>query len=315
MEEKEVDLVFIGHLTLDDTVLPNGKTNFDSLGGAALYSAAGANLWSKQLGLVSRIGNDYDPTILENLGIDTTGVAAHCQPNIHIWALYDRSGHRYFIPQKGGGNYLDMSPVPNEIPMIYLQSARGYHIAPMPLPCQEKMVETLSLLDAIITVDPHHEWLEPEYFERWNKMLARVDIFLPSEDEFTTFWGIPKEDDPEKYKEWIIKTAKLGPRIVVLKLGEKGVFIYDSFDDVFYSVPSVAEKVVDVTGGGDAFCGGFLSGYILTSDTLTAALYGTVSSSFVIEDFGPLHMFHLQDNQIENQLSKLKLKITEGYHV
>jgi sugar/nucleoside kinase (ribokinase family) len=315
LQEKEVELVFIGHLTLDDTVLPNGKTNFDSLGGAALYSAAGATIWANKTGLVSRIGKDYNPSFLESFGIDTRGVARHNLPNIHIWALYDRNGNRYFIPQKGGGNYLDLAPVPGEIPMEYLQSAKGYHIAPMPLPCQEKVIESLTLLNAVISVDPHHEWLDAHYHERWKRLLERVDFFLPSEDEFIAFWGIAKDDNPDVYKEWILKTAALGPRIVVLKLGEKGALIYNSMEDSFYRVPTAAEHVIDVTGGGDAFCGGFLSGYIKTGDTLTAALYGTVSSSFVIEDFGPLHMFHVKKSKIQERLTNLKLKMTEGYHV
>ncbi|MFJ5717886.1 carbohydrate kinase family protein [Neobacillus sp. NPDC093127] len=310
MDNKAVDLVFIGHLTLDDTVLPSGKTNYDSLGGAALYSAAGANLWSNRVGLVSRVGHDYSPSYLkqlENFGIDTTGISRNDQPNIHIWALYDRDGHRYFIPQQGGGNYLDMAPVSSEIPMTYLQSAKGFHIAPMPLPCQEEIVEKLSMLQALVTLDPHHEWLDPEYHERWKRLLERVDIFLPSEDEFITFWGIAKENDPDRYKEWIRKTAAMGPGIVVLKLGGKGVLLYHSINDTFHHVPSAAEKVVDVTGGGDAFCGGFLCGYIQTSDTMRAAMYGAVSASFVIEDFGPLHMFEIGELQILDRLSKLRL--------
>lgn len=311
MGDKTVELVFIGHLTLDDTVLPSGKTNYDSLGGAALYSVAGANLWSNNTGLVSRVGYDYSSSnlsLLKSFGIDTTGITCHDQPNIHIWALYDRHSHRYFIPQKEGSNYIDMAPIPSEIPMKYLQSAKGFHIAPMPLPCQETVVETLSLLQGIITVDPHHEWLEPQYRERWKRLLEYVDIFLPSEDEFITFWGISKETNPERYKEWMKKTAALGPSIIALKLGEKGVILYSSGEDTFYHVPSAAENVVDVTGGGDAFCGGFLSGYVQSSDVMTAALYGTISSSFVIEDFGPLHMFHIEEQQVQDRLSKLKVK-------
>jgi sugar/nucleoside kinase (ribokinase family) len=311
-EEKVVDLVFIGHLTLDDTVLPSGKTHYDSLGGAALYSAAGANLWSNQVGLVSRIGTDYDPSYLQQLtkfGINTCGVTRHHVPNIHIWALYDRNGHRYFIPQKGGGSYIDLAPVSNEIPSTYMKTAKGYHIAPMPLPCQEKIIEKLSTLEAVITIDPHHEWLEQKYHDRWKRLLEKVDIFLPSEDEFMTFWGISRQDDPDMYKDYIRRTASLGPKIVVLKLGEKGALIYNKEKQVFYRVPSIAKNVVDVTGGGDAFCGGFLSGYLQTNSTLAAAMCGTVSSSFVIEDFGSLHMFHLEKAQIQERLTNLETKV------
>jgi cytidine kinase len=306
------ELIFIGHLTLDDTVLPNGKTHFDSLGGAALYSASGAKLWGKQVGIVSRTGSDYNPSYLQELndfGINTIGIEGHDLPNIHIWALYDRQGNRYFIPQAGTGNYFDLAPQAHEIPTEYIESAKGYHIAPLPLPVQEKMVETLAATGRIITIDPHHEWLDRQYFHRWSRLLRNIDVFLPSEDEFTAFWNINKQEHPDQYKDYIIETTKLGAKIVVLKLGEKGVIIYNSEEEQFYRVPSIAVNVIDVTGGGDAFCGGFLSGYVKTNDTMTAALYGTVSSSFVIEDFGPMHMFALDRSQIQTRLKLLEEKI------
>jgi ribokinase len=48
----------------------------------------------------------------------------------------------------------------------------------------------------------------------------------------------------------------------------------------------VPTRVGDATGAGDAFCGGFSAGYLATNDAEVAGMYGAVSASFAIEDFG-----------------------------
>ena len=51
-------------------------------------------------------------------------------------------------------------------------------------------------------------------------------------------------------------------------------------------VPSVTEDLVDPTGAGDAFCGGFLAGLVATGDPVEAAVRGVVSASFVCQTRG-----------------------------
>jgi len=51
-------------------------------------------------------------------------------------------------------------------------------------------------------------------------------------------------------------------------------------------VPAAFANVVDVTGAGDAFCGGFLAGFLATDDPVAAAAHGVVSASFVVETRG-----------------------------
>ena len=54
--------------------------------------------------------------------------------------------------------------------------------------------------------------------------------------------------------------------------------------------PDAAGAALDPTGAGDAFCGGFLAGLIRTGDPFAAACFGTVSASFAVEAFGPFHL-------------------------
>ena len=172
---------------------------------------------------------------------------------------------------------------------------------------QESVLEKISTSEKIITLDPHHEYVGPAYWERWKKILSKVHIFFPSEDEFICLTGIDKKlSDINEYKPYLEKMSEMGPAIIPLKLGERGVLLYDGVKKKFYHVPTVAEKVVDVTGAGDAFAGGFLSGYLQTGDPFIAAMYGTVSSSIVLENFGALFAFGYDKNIAKKKLDNLK---------
>ena len=60
-----------------------------------------------------------------------------------------------------------------------------------------------------------------------------------------------------------------------------------------------------LTGAGDSFCGGFSIGYAKTGDPHQAALYGTVSASFIIEAFGGLHGLNVSRARAQERLVKL----------
>src|SRR5262249_52314483 len=90
-------------------------------------------------------------------------------------------------------------------------------------------------------------------------------------------------DDPRR-----ILTALLdaGPRVVVLRLGEAGSLVAGQ-DGRAVAVPACpVARVVDVTGAGNAHCGGFLLGLAQTGDLGQAGRYGAVSASFALEQFG-----------------------------
>lgn len=302
-----VEVVTMGHLTLDDVVIQYGSTNFDQLGGASLYSAAGANFWNKHVGLCTRRGYDYSKEMVESLeshGLNLEGARAMDCANIHIWALYDKYGHRYFITQEEGGNYVDMAPYPEDIPESYLKNAKAYHLAPFPPHLQENVIKGLPS-DVIISLDPHHEYLTSEYKDQWAKTLSKVTIFMPSEGEFVPFWGIKKQEDLKGYLPYLKKTAELGPKIVALKVGPRGAIIYSAVEDKAWVVPPYIkdEDIVDVTGGGDSFCGGFLSGYLATKDPYEACLRGMVSSSFILEKLGAIGNFLHTEEEVQARLT------------
>jgi ribokinase len=72
-------------------------------------------------------------------------------------------------------------------------------------------------------------------------------------------------------------------------------------------IPAFSTQVVDPTGAGDAFCGGFLVGLAQSGSPVQAALYGAVSASFIIEDFGVLHALNVEPEQARSRLRQLQV--------
>ena len=63
---------------------------------------------------------------------------------------------------------------------------------------------------------------------------------------------------------------------------------------------------MDLTGAGDAFCGGFLAGMALGDDPVTAAMYGTVSASFAIEGPGISRLLAATPAEASQRLTRLR---------
>jgi sugar/nucleoside kinase (ribokinase family) len=82
----------------------------------------------------------------------------------------------------------------------------------------------------------------------------------------------------------------MGPSLVIVKKGEHGCFVFSNY--FHYALPAYpTENVIDPTGAGDSFAGGFM-GYLAGCDTLSlwnmkrAVAYGTVTASLTVEGFG-----------------------------
>ena len=142
--------------------------------------------------------------------------------------------------------------------------------------CREQMRP-----DALLFFDPEEEQGHELTEEDLAPILSSVDCLLPSERQVAAMGG--GETDPSVIAR---RLSTLGPRVVAIKLGDAGCLVYDRDLDREFRIPAVPTTVGDVTGAGDAYCGGFSAGYLATHDAETAGMFGAVSASFAVEDFG-----------------------------
>jgi hypothetical protein len=116
-------------------------------------------------------------------------------------------------------------------------------------------------------------------------VLKHVDVLTLNDEEARQLTG----------EHNLVKAArgvqKLGPKNLVIKRGENGALLFDHDGEIFAAPALPLEEVIDPTGAGDSFAGGFM-GYLArpgvepTGASLrTAMIYGSVMASFCVEGF------------------------------
>lgn len=277
------ELLIAGNLLVDDLVLESGLTRLGEPGGAVLYAALAASLWSSRVGCVSVCGDDYPPLALLALagrGVDLAGVRSLGGPGVRTWLLYEAAARR-MVPRLGCPSHAAVSPRPEQLPAPYWQ-ARACHLAPMPLACQLELARALGKNPGcLLTLDPYLP-IGEDTLDAWRPVLALVDAIFPAAEELRLD-GLDAEP-----RAALRRLAGGRLRYVVLKRGERGGLLYDLATDRLQTWPARAGAVVDSTGAGDAFAVGFITALLDGQEASAALQRAVVSASFALAGWGPL---------------------------
>jgi len=313
------DLVTVGGLTVDNVIAADGKVALAQAGGNGAYSAVGALMWRPSVGLVSCAVETYPRATIESLesgGVDLGGVAwSDERLTTCSWFIYDPEGNRAKEHASPPGSLAEagfptdwLSPdeihqwqvclaervVPDEIsysefrvhhPLTSTQipaawrDVKGVHLAPSQPEVMLAMLDHFAPGGALVTADPGSQ-LATKSLDEITPILARLDAFLPSEVELAML--VPSAG----LAEALATLAARCPGSVAVKLGPKGVLIWDRASRAPVQIPAEPVQTVDPTGAGDSFCGGFLAGLVETGDPVTAAQFGVISAAQVVAHFG-----------------------------
>jgi sugar/nucleoside kinase (ribokinase family) len=285
-------------IILDDLVFPDGRTALGVLGGGGPQSAFGMRLpalagWTEKsdVGLVAGVGRDLPDAArawLDSAGIDLTGVRISHLPTPRAWQVLEADGRRTQVWRVEGrivgaqlGRTLD------RIPPAY-RSARGFHLGIHPDEPDLDFIYQLRQLHfpvsntqhPLISLEPFKPADHPPADAALRQLCSAADIFSPNLAEARSLTGEAAPDELAR------RLAGAGARIVALRMGKDGSLVYAKEKDTLIHVPAVPTTVIDPTGAGNAYCGGFLAGYVQAGDALTAAHYGTVAASFLVEQVG-----------------------------
>lgn len=319
------DVVIIGNVTLDWIISAAGEYNVKGCGGNTLYAAAGAHLWQKQIGIVSRVGVDFPQAYLDNFQkaeIDLGGVQRLPEKHELVVAYrYDQEGTRHefdptdlFITPDNQTPLAEedhllfhvdsystevafrFDPLVEDVPAKYWQ-ASGFHIGGMRHRSHSRFIQKLSEQGKLFTYDPGG--LDGPKEER-QRILQYTPIILPSLAELD--W-IANSSNPEHAVE---ELGALGPELVVVKLGGRGSLVYDKRRRKKVHVPAYPARLKDPTGAGDSYCGGFLVGMCETGDPFEAAIRATVASSFIIEGFNADYALSIPKTEVDRRANYLR---------
>ena len=247
-----LDLVVLGHVSIDHIRFPGRKETLLPGGGAAAVATSAA-LAGARVGLVTKVGEDFPREWLEKLAsiLDVRGVQILPEKTIHIYMIYHEDGSVDAPVDMGVAENMGETPIPED----YL-NASIFHVAPIPPGEQLKVLKRLE--GKRISLDFNPTYME-DYREKKDLMreiVSHVEVIFPNEREAMTITGAQSvKEAAETLHEW-------GAELVVLTRGEKGVLIYNGEEfSEFPALPIGEDEVVDPTGAGDAFAGGFLAGY------------------------------------------------------
>jgi sugar/nucleoside kinase (ribokinase family) len=278
------EFVSFGNIFIDDIVLPDGRTFMGILGGAGTHALAGMRVWSEQVGFVATAGEDFDAGYqaqLIQMGVDLRGIKiVKGIPTTRAWQLFEPPDRRVEVFRTNPDDFIKFAPDFQDIPTHYY-AAKGFHVywgkAISRLPQFVKQLRAVSP-SACLVWEPafHHEHCGRDELAA---ILIQVELFSPDQDAAATMTGheLP-EDIVEAFLSW-------GAPLVALRMGAAGSLL-GSGDGRMWRVPAVPTTVVDVTGAGNAYCGGFLVALAAGHSPLEAALRAAVSASFEIEQFG-----------------------------
>jgi sugar/nucleoside kinase (ribokinase family) len=296
-----MSILAVGSIAFDSIATPAGRVE-NVLGGSATYFSLAASYFT-EVRVVAVVGEDFAPeheSVFERRGVDTRGI--------------ERAPGKTF---RWGGQYLEslneaktnvtelnvFERFQPQIPPAYRDSQFLFlgNIHPALQAAVRQNMGGVRLTGG----DTMNFWIQGTRQEL-KETLKLVDVLLINDGEAKMLAGetnLPRA---------ALKVLAFGPRAVVIKHGEYGATIF--FREGAFGIgrhpfraPALPiDEVIDPTGAGDSFAGGFM-GYIASQDKLDrevlkrALFYGGVMGSFAVERFGTERLESLTREEIDGR--------------
>ena len=287
-------ILVVGTVAFDTVETPHARAE-EVLGGSAAYFAVAASYFVP-VRLVAVVGDDFPSTeraFLASRDIDLTGLEARQGETFRWTGKYHEDMNVRDTLDLQLNVFADFSPV---LPESY-RDAPYVFLANINPGLQGGVLDQLTA-PKLIACDTMNHWIEgarPELEE----LLRRVEVLVINDEEARMLSG----------ERNVVRAARIiltmGPHTLLIKRGEYGVLQFSA--DSIFAVPAYPlEEVLDPTGAGDSFAGGFL-GYLAYCGDLSQAsirkaiVYGSVVASFVVEDFSLGRLRTLRREEIDRR--------------
>ncbi|MEE9270236.1 MAG: PfkB family carbohydrate kinase [Candidatus Krumholzibacteria bacterium] len=278
MAQENPPLLIVGSVAFDSVETPHGSVD-RALGGSATYASLAASYFSSPR-VVAVVGEDFGDEHMESLrkrGIDTRGIEKVPGKTFHWRGRYHDNMQDRDTLETQLNVFESFDP---KVPAEFRSSSFVFlgNIAPA------IQLEVLGQVEGakFVGMDTMNFWIESALADL-KAVLKRVDMLFINDDEAYQLSGEAQVLCAAE------KVLDMGPKYVVIKRGEFGSLLFGR--DLCLFVPAVLlPKVVDPTGAGDAFAGGFLgwlagAGEVTRGNLASAMIHGTVMASFTVEKF------------------------------
>ena len=294
-----MSILVLGTVALDTVRTPFGIRKH-MLGGSAAHFAMSARLFTK-VNLVAVIGEDFPSKYIDFLH----------KKGIILTSLIKEKGRTFKWEGEYKGDLNTALTLNTELGVISAfrprvskeqRKIKYIFLANVDPDIQRQLLSSMHS-PVLVGLDSMNYWIHHKR-PALLRLLKGVDIYVANDQEARALSGETN----------LIKAAKClssyGPKMILIKKGEHGVIFYS--DKLIFSIPAYpTDKVIDPTGAGDTFAGGFM-GYLtrakkIDAKTLKKAIaYGTVAASFNVEDFGLSRTAYLTLKDLEHRLARFR---------
>ena len=282
--------LILGSVALDTIETKYGKAE-DLLGGSATYATIAAGLYGDAIP-VGIVGDDFPKD-----GLD---IFEKFSKNLKD--LDQQPGGTF----KWGGKYhengddrdtlfTDLGVFEKFNPSIHNsnKNASWLFLANIHPSLQLSVLEQCTNAPLVVT-DTMNLWIDSTP-EELKKIISKTNILLINESELHL---LTKEQNVDKS---IKEVLSMGPEKVIVKFGSKGAKCFSENENIAVGVYPI-KKVIDPTGAGDVFGGGFISGLVDGLSIKEAMLRGSALASFCIEDFGVKKLLNVSVNEVDDRI-------------
>ncbi len=295
-----MSLLVVGTVAFDAIETPFGKTD-KIVGGAASYIALASSYFTKEINLVSVVGDDFPQEFMNTLkgqGVNLDGLQIKQGEKSFFWSgrYHNDMNSRDTLDTQL--NVLgDFDPI---VPEAY-KNCEFLMLGNLMPQVQQKVLSQLSKRPKLIVLDTMNFWMDiamPELMET----LKGIDVLTINDSEARQLSG--------EYS--LVKAAQkilaMGPKVLVIKKGEHGALLFNK-EEVFFAPALPLEDVFDPTGAGDSFAGGFI-GYLAKTKDISfenmkrAIIFGSAMASFTVEKFGTERLIGLSQDDVSNRVQE-----------
>jgi len=285
-----MSLLIVGSIALDNVKTPFGKVD-QSLGGSAIYtSMVSKNFCDSHV--VGIVGDDFPKAhfeLLDKNKINIQDLKVVAGKTFHWSGIYNDMNKAETLDTQLNV-FADFNPELSEDNRNCNYLFLG-NIDPV---LQLKVLKQMN--NAQITAcDTMNYWIKCAK-SKLLEVINKVDILFINEDELKMLTNV------QNIFEAAQKAKEMGPNLIVVKRGEYGSFAYSN-EFIFFAPVYPVKKVIDPTGAGDSFAGGFM-GYLASIGNFeevtikNAMLFGAVTASFNVESFSVNRLKEININDI-----------------
>ena len=297
---KNESILTIGSIALD-TIYTKNEHRENILGGSASYFSIAASYF-RNVNVLGVVGNDFPKKywdLYEKFSINIDNIEIKNGSTFRWGGKYSNDYNSRETLFTELGVFDNYSPIINSS----IENSKYIFLGNIHPDMQMSVIDKVND-NQIVILDTMNLWIDIS-FESLKRVISKTNIFLLNDEEA---FLITKQSTIEAAAKILLN---MGPKTIIIKKGSQGSYILDKTKKISNHIPAFkVNNVVDTTGAGDSFAGGFV-GTLKKDNIIESVIAGSAVASFAVSDFGVDGLLNITKNEINKRINHIKMKIED----